>query len=157
MPQFSDKPPYLKQISLYFQSGDYQKAYELAEEFAKEYPEEMTSHFLLAKAAFWQNDYTVAKEEAQVAFNLAQGQEELTITGILLACSLYRLKEYSRGLELLKVLKSKIPSQENLAKLKFIFALALHDEPAAMRHLDELYEMNKNEASALMLKLVSTD
>jgi len=157
MVQFTDKAPYIKQIVLYFQSKNYQKAYELSKEFIEEYPEQMPAHFLYAKAAFWLNDYELAKKEAQIAFNLSKGQDELTVTGILLACALYRLKEYESGMELLKLLKSKIASQEKLMKLKFIFALALNDEHAALRHLDELYEMNEAEAKALMLKLVSSN
>jgi len=155
MPEFSDKPPYIKQIALYFQQGDYQKAYSLSEGFVQKYPEDMLSHFLLAKAAFWINDFETAKKEGLLAFNLAEGHDELAVTGILLSCTYYRLKDYQKGMDLLRVLKSKLQTRENIMKLKFIFALALQDEPAAMRHLDVLYEINKNEASSLMLKLAS--
>ena len=157
MAEFSDKPPYIKQIALYFQQEDYQKARELSKEFAEKYPESMASHFLLAKASFWINDFEVAKTESQKAFNLAQGHDELAVAGILLACSYYRLKEYEKGMDLLALLKSKLPVQENIMKLKFIFALALHDEPAAMRHLDMLYDVNKKEASSIMLKLLAKE
>jgi len=60
-------------------------------------------------------------------------------------------------MDLLRVLKSKLQTRENIMKLKFIFALALNDEPAAMRHLDMLYEINKKEASNLMLKIAPTE
>lgn len=157
MAEFSGTPPYIKQIALYFQQEDYQKAYELSKEFAEKYPESMASHFLLAKAAFWINDFERARDEASDAFYLASGQEELAVSGILLACSYYRLKEYEKGMELLSLLKTKLQTQENIMKLKFVFALALQDEPAAMKHLDMLYGINKKEASSLMLKLLKKE
>ena len=50
-------------------------------------------------------------------------------------------------------MKTKLPVHDSIAKLKFVFALALHDEPAAMKHLDLLYSVNKKEASLIMMKL----
>ena len=154
MAEFTDKPPYLKQIAIYFQQGEYQKAYQLSEEFVEKHPDSMASHFLLAKAAFWVNDFEKARDEAKKAFNLSNGEGEIAVSGILLACSHYRLKDYEKGIEILRLLKSKAGTGENIMKLKFVFALALHDEPAAMRHLDELYEINKKEASSIMFKLL---
>jgi tetratricopeptide (TPR) repeat protein len=154
MAEFSDSPPYIKQIALYFQQGKYQKAYSLSREFADKYPELMESHFLLAKSAFWLNDFQTARDEAKQAFQLSNGEEQIAVSGILLACSYYRLKEYKKGMEILRVLKSRAGTGENIMKLKFIFALALNDEPAAMRHLDQLYEINKKEASRIMLNLL---
>jgi tetratricopeptide (TPR) repeat protein len=157
MAEFSDKPPYIKQIALYFQQGEYQKAYKLSKEFAEKHPESMPAHFLLAKAAFWINDFETAKDEAKKAFRLSEGEEALAVSGILLACSYYRLKDYEGGMKILKLLKSKTGAGENIMKLKFIFALALQDEPAAMRHLDELYDVNKKEASRIMLRLLQKE
>lgn len=154
MAEFSGKPPYLKQIALYFQEGNYQKAYEMSKEFVEKHPDTMLSHFLLAKSAFWTGDFQTAKKEALKAFNLSEGQDELALSGILLSCTYYRLREYQRGMDLLRLLKSKVKTKESIMKLKFIFALALHDEPAAMRHLDELHDINKKEASRIMLKLL---
>ena len=154
MAEFTDKPPYIKQIAIYFQQGEYKKAYQLSKEFVEKYPDYMASHFLLAKAAFWINDFETAKEESKKAFSLSEGEEEVAVSGILLACSHYRLKDYEKGMEILRLLKSKAGTGESIKKLKFVFALALHNEPAAMRHLDELYEINKKEASSIMLKLL---
>ena len=154
MAGFSDSLPYIKQIALYFQQGDYQKAYALSREFAEKHPELMEPHFLLAKSAFWLNNFQTARDEAKQAFKLSEGEEQIAVSGILLACAYYRLKEYQEGMKILRVLKSRAGTGENLMKLKFIFALALQDEPAAMRHLDQLYEINKKEASRIMLNLL---
>ncbi|MCP4646127.1 MAG: hypothetical protein GY852_00115, partial [bacterium] len=118
------------------------------------HPDSMAAHFLLAKSAFWVNDFEKAKEESKKAFNLSSGEDEIAVSGILLACSHYRLKDYEKGIEILRLLKSKAGTGESIMKLKFVFALALHNEPAAMRHLDELYDVNKKEASKIMLKLL---
>jgi tetratricopeptide (TPR) repeat protein len=154
MAEFTDKPPYVKQIAIYFQQGEYQKAYELSEEFVEKHPDSMASHFLLAKSAFWINEFEQARDESKKAFNLSNGEDEIAVSGILLACSHYRLKDYEKGIEILRLLKSKAGTGESIMKLKFVFALALHDEPAAMRHLDQLYDVNKKEASRIMLKLI---
>lgn len=152
----SESPPnsYIKQIAIYLQQEEYAKAKAHAKKFTEKYPESMPAHFLLAKSSFWLNDFKTAREEAQKAFNLSKGQDELAITGILLACSYYQLKEYEKGLGLLALLKTKLSAQENVMKLRFVFALALHDEPAAMRHLEELHSMNRREATALISKFL---
>ncbi len=154
MPEFSDKAPYLKQIAIYFQQEAYQKAYLLSEEFVQKFPKILLSHFLLAKSAFWTDDFETAKKEGLLAFNLANGEYELEITGILLACIYYRLKEYRKGMDLVMLLNYKLQTKENLMKLKFLFALALNDESVAMRYLDMLYEINREEAKKLLSKFI---
>ncbi len=155
MPEFSSKPPYLKQISLYFENGEFKQAYELSRDFASAFPEYMVAHFLFAKAAFWLNDFKTAEQESTLAFNLSKGQDEMAVAGILRACTYYRLKKYEEGMEILELLKTRLPQMEEIAKLKFIFALALHDEQAALRHLDTLYEINSSAASSLITKVLS--
>lgn len=155
MPTFSSKIPFIKQISLYFKKGEYGQAYLLSREFSEMFPGDMASHFLLAKSAFWLNNFQVAEKESTKAFNLAKGNDELAVAGILRACTYYRLKRFREGLDLLNLLKTKLPHREEIAKLKFIFALALNDEAAALRHLDSLYEINKNAASELIVNLLS--
>ena len=154
MPTFSSKVPFIKQISLYFKNGEYQQAYLLSKEFADAFPENMASHFLLAKSAFWLNNFEEAEEESTKAFNLAKGNDELAVAGILKACAYYRLKKFREGLDLLNLLKTKLPQREEIAKLKFIFALALNDEAAALRHLESLYEINKKAASELIVSVL---
>lgn len=155
MPEFTSKAPYVKQICLYFETGDFRQAYELSRDFAQAFPDYMMAHFLFAKAAFWLNDFSTAEEESVKAFNLSKGQDEMAVAGILRACTYYRLKKYAKGMELLELLKTKLPQREEVMKLKFIFALALHDEQAALRHLETLYEINKSSASSLITKVLS--
>lgn len=156
MPEFTSKPPYIKQISIYFNNGDYRQAYELSKEFVKKFPDYMMAHFLMAKAAFWLNDFSTAEEESTKAFNLSNGEDELAVVGILRACTCYRLKKYKEGMKLLDLLKTELPQKTEIAKLKFIFALAMQNEQAALRHLDTLYEINKAAASSLIAKVLSS-
>jgi len=154
MSEFSSEAPYIKQISIYFKANSYQDALNLSKEFRDNFPDKMFPHFLVAKSAFWLNEFGVAKEEAQIAFNLSKGQEELAVTGILLAAAYYRLKEYESGMRLLNLLKTQLPEKQEIAKLKFIFALALQDEAAALRHLETLYQINEEAANGLVVKIL---
>jgi hypothetical protein len=154
MPEFSSKPPYLKQISIYFEKGRLKDAYALSRDFTEAFPDYMLSHFFLAKAAFWLNDFSTAESEAFIAFNLSRGQDELAVAGILRACTYYQLKKYKEGMKLLGLLKTRLPQREEIEKLKFIFALALHDGRAALRHLGLLYEINEAAASSLIAKIL---
>jgi hypothetical protein len=155
MPEFASKPPYLKQISLYFKNREFKQAYELSRDFASAFPGYMMAHFFFAKAAFWLNDFPTAEQESTLAFNLSKGKDEMAVAGILRACTCYRLKKYKEGIELLELLKTELPQREEITKLKFIFALALHDEQAALRHLNTLYEINQAAASNLITKVLS--
>lgn len=154
MPEFNSKKPYLKQLSLYFKNGSHKEAYSLSEAFVKKFPKEMISHFFLARSAFWLNDYVTARDEALKAFNLSNGEDEMAVAGILLACAYYQIRDYSHGIEVLNLLRTDLPQREDIPKLKFVFALALNDESAAMKHLETLYEINKNAASELIMKIL---
>ncbi len=154
MPTFSSQPPYIKQISLYFNNSDYKSAFSLSQEFASEFPNEMISHFLYAKSAFWLDSFDTAKEEALKAFNMCKGEDDLAVAGILLSCIYYNQKEFEKGILLLNLLRTKLPQREEIQKLKFVFALALHDESAAMRHLEALYEIDRKAASDFIVKFM---
>lgn len=154
MPTFNSQSPYIKQISIYFNNSDYKSAFSLSQEFASLFPDEMISHFLYAKSAFWLDSLETAKEEALKAFNLCKGEDDLAVAGILLSCIYYGQREYEKGILLLNLLRTKLPQREEIQKLKFVFALALHDESAAMRHLETLYEINKKAASDFIVKFI---
>ena len=154
MPEFTSITPYVKQISFYFQQENYEAACKLAHECAAKFPNNMVSHYLLAKSCFWRSDFQGSEKAALKAFNLSLGEDEMAVTGVLLACSYYHMREYEKGMHLLNLLKTKLHANDNIAKLKFVFALARHDEAAAVKHLDELYAMNKKEASRLMFKFL---
>lgn len=114
----------------------------------------MISHFLYAKVSFWTDALDTAKEEALKAFNMCKGEDDLAVAGILLACVYYNRREYLQGAELLNVLRTKLPRREEIQKLKFVFALALHDEAAAMRHLEALYDINRKSASDFIVSFL---
>jgi hypothetical protein len=154
MPTFSSQPPYIKQISIYFNNSDYKSAFSLSQEFASAFPDEMLPHFLYAKSAYWEDSLEIAREEGLTAFNLCKGQDDLAVAGILLACIFYGQRDYQHGMDLLNLLRTKLPQNEEIQKLKFIFALALHDENSAMRHLEDLYAINKKSASDFIVKFI---
>lgn len=154
MPEFTSITPYIKQISFYFQQEKYGEACRLSQECARKFPHNMVSHYLLAKSCFWRSDFRGSEEAALKAFNLSLGEDEMVVTGILLACSYYHQQKYEKGMHLLSILRTKLHANENIEKLKFIFALAMHDEDAAVRHLDEIYAINREVASRLMFKFL---
>lgn len=156
MPKFTSKAPYIKQVSLYLKNGNYRKAFSLSKEFAEAFPEEMVSHFLLAKSAFWADELEIAEKESSKAFNLSKGEEELAVAGILRACILFRMKKYAQGLKLLGLLKTKVPEKrEDIKKLEFVFSLALKNEDEALTHLEALYKINKDSASNFITQVLS--
>lgn len=154
MPEFDSKEPYVKQLILYFQNGSYQKAFSLSKDFVRRFPKDSTPHFFLARSAFWLNDFPTAKDESLKAFNLSDGEDEMAVAGILLACSYFQLKEYQQGKEVLALLRTELPQKEDLQKLRFIFSLALNDEAAAMRHLELLYTINRKAASDFIVQFL---
>ncbi len=152
MVEFTSEPPYIKQIAIYLNQKKYQEAHNLSKQFVEKFPNLMISHLLLAKSAFWLNDFETAKDESLKAFNLSNGQAELTVSGILLACTYYRLREFQKGMDLIILLNTELPGRENIAKLKFVFALSLHNEDAALRYLDMLYEINEKAAEKFLTR-----
>lgn len=152
MVELSEKG-YAKQVTIYLEKNDYEKAYELAHEFSQKFPNGKVAHFLLGRSAFWVKRYTEAAAEARKSFNMAKTSEDRLACAILASTALYELGEYSEGLELLKEVE-KVISSEELEKALIIFSVALHDKNEARKHLEDLRKMNAWAAEKLMARFL---
>ncbi len=150
MQQFTSPSPYMRQISIYLKQEKYPEAHSLSEKFVNSFPDNMMAHLLLAKSSFWINDFQNARDEAKKAYGIAEGTAEVIMAGILLACSHYRLKEYEKGLKLVRALFEQAPNMEELVSLKFAFAMALSDESEAARSIEILYSIDKKAGRRLL-------
>ncbi|MEK6982606.1 MAG: hypothetical protein AABX38_06745 [Candidatus Micrarchaeota archaeon] len=143
------KDSFVKQIVLYLKSENYPEAHKLAEDFVKLLPDELISHFLLAKSSFWVHEYEECVSEGKKAFNLANSKD-LTDCAILVASAYYQLKKYSDAYVLLS--KTNIKDNVEAQKLLFILSVTLNDEKAAVKHIDELFKINKKVAEELLTR-----
>jgi tetratricopeptide (TPR) repeat protein len=151
--EFSKKETYIKQIALYLSNASYSQAYELSKSFVAKFPDELISHFLLAKSAYWSGDYAEAKLEARKSFNIAKSPEDLLTCAVIASAAYYRLGEYSKGLEMLKAVEGMKRTAE-LEQLLFIFSVAVENEDEAMKHIRELQRLDKKIALEFIKKYV---
>ncbi|MDD5340586.1 MAG: CDC27 family protein [Candidatus ainarchaeum sp.] len=143
------KDAFIKQMAIFLGNRQYEDAYGLGREFAAKFPADMVSHYLLAKAAFWTGKYEEALAEGRKAFNLASGPD-INACAVITASAYYSLGRYPEGYELLSSIKTK--GDEDLEKLKFIFAMVMGREKEAVECLDDLFRINRKAAEKLLEK-----
>lgn len=151
MVAFNKKEAFIKQITIYINSKDYQKAYELSKGLAGLFPNEMISHFLLAKSSFWLGKYEETVSEGKRAFHLSK-LLDMVPCAVILASGYYQLKKYQEGYKFLNALDIK--NDVDLQRLKFLFAVAVGDEKAARDRVEELFGLNKKIASDFIEKIL---
>jgi len=145
------KNGYAAQIAAYLKNEAYAKAYELATEFVQKFPDDMIAHFLLAEAAFWSGKYDEAALEGSKAFNKCSTDDDLLTCSIITGSSYFELKKYEEGYHLLRLM-AKRKTNEELEKLLFVFSLELNNPQEAIKHVDELFKINKKAAEDLIVK-----
>lgn len=145
------KNAYVKQLLIFLSNQDYQSSLGFGKEFVEKFPAEMISHYLLAKVLYFNKDFAGSAMEGRKSFNLASDPDDILACAITTSTAYYELKEYAKGYELLNSVQK---STEDLETLRFVFALALSDENAALKHVQKLYALNKKSAEALMLKMI---
>jgi hypothetical protein len=148
--ELTKKGAFIKQISIYLAGGGHRPAYELSLEFVKKFPDEMMSHFLAAKSAFWLGKYAETAGEGRLAFNLAAQARERAACAIMAASGYYEMGEYRKGYELLMEIEREGTAGEELEGLLFIFSIAIKDDREALRHVDMLRKLNKKAAENLI-------
>src|SRR5271157_1366042 len=116
-----------KQIVLYLNNRCYRQAYDFSMEYLDAYPEDMTAHFLSAKAAFWVGKYDVAAIEARKAYNLAKNESDMLMCAIHACVAYYKLGEYQKGYDLVKATE-KFPPCEEMEQVSFLFCLAMDQD-----------------------------
>lgn len=141
------KESFIKQIVIYLNENEAQKAYLLAKEFVERFPSDMVSHYLLAKASFWLGKYDEALSEGRKAFNMARAAD-LVPCAIIIASAHYQLGKYAEGYRILNQIEAK--DNANLEKLKLAFAIAQGQEKEAVSILDVLFKINREEAQKLL-------
>jgi len=148
---FTKREAYEKQIAIYLGNRDYQKAYDLSKEFVERFSEEMLSHFLLMKSAFWLKNLDEAIKEGRIAFNLSHGEDMVTCAVIL--SSAYYLNGNSKECyDLLNKMRSE--GNPDVEKLMFVYSLAVNNEKEAMVHIDKLYKINRRLAEEFVMKFL---
>ncbi len=145
------KESFIKQIAIYLNDNEAQKAYTLAKEFVDRFPSEMVAHYLLAKASFWLGKYDEALGEGLKAFNMARAAD-LVPCAIITASAYYQLGKYAEGHKMLSRIDAK--GDADLEKLKLAFAIAQGQQEEAVEILDTLFRINKKEAKELLEKIV---
>jgi len=151
MVDFTKPEAYEKQIAVYLANTQYQQAYELSKQFVEKFGQDMISHFLLMKSAFWLKKFDEAIKEGRIAFNLAH-DKDMVICAIVLSSAYYLKGEYEKAYELLNDITTK--DNEDVEKLLFIYSLAINNEKAAMQHIEKLYNINRRLAEDLVLKFL---
>ncbi len=141
----------IAQIDLYLRNRESQKAYDLARDFVSRFPDEMVSHFLLARSAFELAKYDEAVNEGSRAFNKAASDNDMLSCAILVGSSYYMCGRFEEGLKLLRFMEKRKTS-ENLETMLFILSLAARNGREAADHLNDLYRINRGAADALIVK-----
>ena len=149
--EFTKKESFMKQIAVYINKSEFEKAYELSKTFLEKFPDEMMAHFFLAKSAFWLKKYNESVKEARKALNMSDNKSAMVLAGVLAASAHYQLGEYKKGYQTLKAL-SETADSDSIQEGLFIFSIAMNDKKKATWHLDRIFAMNKKMAQQLLLR-----
>jgi tetratricopeptide (TPR) repeat protein len=153
--ELTKKEAFIKQIVIYMNGQDYDKAYELCQGFVKKFPGEMVSHFLQARSAFALKRFDETKIEARKAFSMSTNKEDMLASALLASTAHLELKEYANGYELLRRMEEKKDSSD-LQSAMVVFSLALRDKQEVVKHLDKLYALNERLAMAMAARIVNS-
>jgi len=151
--ELTKKEAFIRQIAAYFKTGKDKQAYELALDFANRFPDDMASHFLLAKAAFALRKYEQAKAEGTKAFNISVNFQDMLAAALLTSTAYLQLKEYAKGYRMLKEMEKKADTEE-LQTALLVFSLALNNTEEALEHIGKLYRINERLAMDLAMRIV---
>ncbi len=145
------KSGYIVQSAAYLRNKDYEKAYNLAKEFAAKFPDEVVAHYFLSASAFWLKKYDEAILEGSRAFNKSTSDDDMLRCTIITASAYYELKKYEKGFQLLEIMEKR-KTNENLERLLFLFSMARNNGKEAAVHLNELYRLNQQAAEEMIAK-----
>jgi hypothetical protein len=151
--EFTQPKAFVRQITLYINNKDYQKAHELAKEFSVKFPDKMISHFLLSKACFGIRDFEGSKLEGRKAFNMSHAYADMLACALQTSMAYLETKEYQKGFLLLKEMEKKGQSEE-LELALVTFSLALKNEAEALDHIKRLFALNEELAMDLARRMI---
>lgn len=149
---FQHEHSFIKQIIIYLQNREHEKAYQLSDEFVKKFPDSLMSHYLLAKSCYWTKRFPDALREGHAALRISTTPKDMAALGVFIACVCYELKRYTVGYELLQTLQDI--KDERIEKAMFILSLCMDEPETALLHVDELYHINKETADEFVDKFL---
>ncbi|HLD60066.1 MAG TPA: hypothetical protein VI912_03670 [Candidatus Bilamarchaeaceae archaeon] len=150
---FTKKEAYIKQILIYINQHKFVDSSSLANEFTQIFPNELVSHFFLAKSLFYLKNYEEAMISARKAFNMSR-QNDVITTGVLLGSILYLQNDLAEGYKLLESIEKQVGNAKELQELMAVFALALNNPERAAEHMSKLLDLNKNYGDGFILTLL---
>lgn len=142
--EFTKKEPYMKQISLYVQNQEFNRAYALAQDFADKFKNELTAHFLLAKIAFRLQKFPEAIAAGRNAFNLAANKQDMLLCAVVLSAGYYMQGNTTEAYHVLNQVGGE--TNPDAHRLMFVYACTVKDPQKAMESLDRLYQINPRAA-----------
>jgi tetratricopeptide (TPR) repeat protein len=151
--EFTHSKAFVKQITLYLKNENNQKAHTLAKEFVEKFPDDMISHFLLARACFNLGKYEATRLEGTKAFNMSHVYDDMLACALLTSTAYLETKEYAKGFKLLKEMEKEGNSEE-LQLALLAFSLALKNEKEALVHVEKLYKLNEKLATDLAERMI---
>ncbi len=145
---FTKPDGYVKQISIYLDAADYEKAQALAQEMVGVFPNEMISHFLLAKCLLRIGRYDEALQQAMKSFNMSSDRKDLIASGLLVASADFMLNRFDEGMRMLRNFEED--NNEDIERLEVIFSAAMGDSESAAKYVRALMKLNKKAAEELI-------
>ncbi len=142
--EFSKKESYISQIGFYLMGKEYSNAYALAFEYTQKYSDDLSSHFLLAKAAFHLQKYDEAISLSRKAFNMATDKNDMLSCAVLLSSSYFMLGQKDEAYKVLQQVDGK--NDLDAERLMFIYAVTQKNRSEAIGYLDSLYKKNQKAA-----------
>lgn len=149
---FEHERSFVKQIITYLKGKEYEKACELSRQFVEKHPDSMMAHYLLAKSCYWRKDFVSALAEGHKALNMSEAKEDMVAAAVFLACVYYELKRFTRGYEVLGMVRHL--EDEKVEKALFILSLCKDEPETALMHVDALYKINKDVAETFVDKFL---
>jgi tetratricopeptide (TPR) repeat protein len=143
---------YQKQIIIYLNNRAYQQACDFSKEYVTAYPNDMSAHFLAAKAGLKCERFEEAASEARLAFNLAKTEEDMTMCAVHAAVAYYRLGQYRKGYEIIRATDGFKACQE-IEELAFLLCLALDLDCEGAVHFRNMFTIDKPSADRFIMAL----
>ncbi len=144
---------YAKQMALYLQNREAERAYAMGREFIAAHPGDALAYYMAALAAHESGRYGEAASWAKRAFSLSESRDDMLAAAILCGLALYRIRDFQGGLKMLKGMEG-LKTNEDLEELLVAFSLAARDDSGVLAHIDRLSELNRKKGKSLIKKIL---
>lgn len=150
MAVFDKKEAFLKQIGIFLQKREYEKAYELSKEFTARY-DNAISHLILSKCLFWMGSYKEMLPEARKALRMSTGDDKEP-AAVLLAAACYKLGRLAEGQKAL----SGLGETKNMdaIKMRFMIAAMQGKKKEQEELLRNLAAIDQKEAESFAMSII---